>query len=69
MPRFLSKKLEKKMTINIKNCITYFLIFIGVYFVPPIYANTVDIFVMAGQSNMHGFQGDASQYPIDKKPG
>jgi hypothetical protein len=28
-------------------------------------AETFDIFVLAGQSNMQGFQGDANHYPID----
>jgi hypothetical protein len=31
----------------------------------PLHAETIDLFVLAGQSNMQGWQGDASGYPAD----
>jgi len=30
-------------------------------------AEAIDLFVLAGQSNMQGYQGDASRYPLDVK--
>lgn len=38
-----------------------------IFFILPInsYAENYDVFVLAGQSNMHGYQGDASRYPLD----
>ena len=30
-----------------------------------IHANQIDLFIMAGQSNMQGWRSDAAQYPFD----
>jgi len=32
----------------------------------PIYADNIDLFIMAGQSNMQGWRSDAASYPADK---
>ena len=32
-----------------------------------VHAKSVDLFVLAGQSNMQGYMGDALYYPVDKK--
>ncbi len=31
----------------------------------PLYADTIDLFIMAGQSNMQGWRSDAAHYPPD----
>lgn len=32
-----------------------------------IHANQIDLFIMAGQSNMQGWRSDAAQYPVDSR--
>ena len=34
--------------------------------VSPAYADNIDLFIMAGQSNMQGWRSDAASYPADK---
>jgi hypothetical protein len=48
----------------------YFLIyilFISIFTSPLVYAENIDLFILAGQSNMQGWRSDAAQYPVDKQ--
>jgi len=34
---------------------------------PTLYADNIDLFILAGQSNMQGWRSDAKQYPADRQ--
>ena len=52
------------MTCFIKRIFILFYIFI---ITPSLYADNIDLFILAGQSNMQGWRSDAKQYPVDKQ--
>ena len=52
------------MIFFIKRVLILFYIFI---ITPVLYADNIDLFILAGQSNMQGWRSDAKQYPADKK--
>ncbi len=38
-----------------------------IFYVPSLYADNIDLFILAGQSNMQGWRSDAKQYPADRQ--
>jgi len=56
----------KKQSIMIKNITLSIGLFILTLIQTAIYADNIDLFIMAGQSNMQGWRSDAAAYPRDK---
>jgi len=44
-----------------------FIFFLNIFIAPLAVADNIDLFILAGQSNMQGWRSDAKSYPVDKQ--